>query len=163
MESPLRITLQINESDKSSFLLLRVSWRQYFIIVHPLQITSQSTQSHQRSVAVSRWFGKTVSSSNILFRSYYRSHSLTRIVLPYRDELETLFHHQISSWNHITNPWLWSEFCCSLEMSLRQCYIVEHLFQITLEINQFQKSSVGVLRWIGNTFFIIKHPLRITS
>ena len=141
-----------NQSVSAEFCWsIEVSWRHCFIIEHSLQITLQINQSHQSSVEVLRWVGDNVSSSNILDKSHYKSISLSRVLLKYWGELETLFHHRTFPTNHITNQSVSAEFCWSIEVNWRHCFIIAHSLQITLQINQSHQSSVEVLRWVGDT------------
>ena len=129
---------------------IEVSWRQCYIIEHSLQIILQINQSHQNSVEVLRLVGGNVSLSNILYKSHYKSINLKRVLLKYWGELETILHHRTFPTNHITNQSVSAQFCWSIEVSWRQCVIIDHFLQITLQINQSEKSSVEVLRWVGD-------------
>ena len=56
-----------------------------------------------------------------------------------------MFHHGTSPTDHIANQAVSPELCCSIEVTWRPCFIIEHPLQITLQINQSQDSSVEVL------------------
>ena len=140
-----------NQSFQKEFCWnIEEGWRQCFSIEHSLQITVQINQSHESSIEVLRWAGDNVSTSNIPYKSHYKSISLSIVLLKYWDELETMFQHRTSSTNHITNQLVSGEFYWSIEVSWRQCFRIEHPQQITLQINQSHKSSVVVLKWVGH-------------
>ena len=56
---------------------------QRFVTEHPLQITLQINQSEKTSVEILMWVGDNVSSSNIPYRSHYKSIGLIRVLLKY--------------------------------------------------------------------------------
>ena len=66
--------------------------------------------------------------------------------MKYLSDLETMFHHRASTTNHITNESARTVFSSSTAMSWRQCFIMEHPLQITLQINQPEQCSLQVLR-----------------
>ena len=73
------------------------------MIEHSLQITLQINQSEKISFQVSRGAGDNVSSSNILYESHCKSISLSRVLVKYSDELETMFHHRTLPTYHVAN------------------------------------------------------------
>ena len=159
-----------------------VGWRQFSRIEHFLQITLQIDQSQESSVEVLGWVGDSFSASNISYKSHCKSIGLIRVLLKYWGGLETIFQHRIFPTNHITNHSVSPEFCLSTEVGWRHfsasnisykshyksislirvllkywggletVFSIEYPLQITFQINQSQKSSVEVLRWVGDSF-----------
>ena len=61
-----------------------------------------------------------------------------------------MFYHETFPRNRITNHSVLVEYCRSIEVGWRKRFRIEHLLQITTEVNYFKKSSAEVLKWIGD-------------
>jgi hypothetical protein len=71
---------------------------------------------------------------------------LRRFLSKYWHELETMLYDQISPTNHITHQLVSLESFRSIGMSWSQCSMIEYRLQITLQINESEKSTVKILR-----------------
>lgn len=135
---------------------IEVTCIECFIIEHILQITLEINHIKESSVKVSKWGRDNVSSWNIPYKSHHRTIRLTRVLLQYWGELEARVQHRISLTNRTTNQSVLAKIFWSIEVGLRQCFIIGHPLQITLQINQSHESTVEVSRWIRDNISSLK-------